>query len=192
MPLLFTRLLPLSAALLLISGCAEVDPGVKERFPSMHNSAPVVRSDVDDLLDFGANLANISVAARAEICRPMVKRQKESPETGILLQLMVGRLLSDTCGDIPKLLEDLADISTSNMSDDRLPKLIAIHTEALKRIGSTHKKLSTLERKQKTVQNVLESKENVGSKKDESRLLREKLDAIRTMEKQLDETSEGK
>jgi hypothetical protein len=46
--------------------------------------------------------------------------------------------------------------------------------------------------KQKTVQSMPESKNTNGSKKDETRLLREKLEAIRSMEKHLDETSDTK
>lgn len=189
---LFTRLPALIGSLLVISGCAEVDSGVRERFPAVYSGAPATHSDVDELLDFGANLANMTVPARAETCRSLVKRQKDAPDTGILLHLMIGRLLSDACGDIPKLVDELGAISPGSLSDDRMRKLIDIHGEALKRIGSTHKKLGALERKQKTVQNVLESKDAGGSKKEESRLLREKLEAIRSMEKQLDETSDGK
>jgi hypothetical protein len=53
------------------------------------------------------------------------------------------------------------------------------------------RKSGSTERKQKTVQSVPESKGTNGSKKDETRLLREKLEAIRSMEKQLDESGGG-
>ncbi|MCQ8119315.1 hypothetical protein [Methylomonas rosea] len=188
---LFMRVLTLIASLLAISGCAEVDSSVREHFPTVY-SAPVVHSDIDELLDFGNNLVNMTTASRTETCRSLVKRQKDEPEIGVLLHLMVGRLLSDACGDIPKILDEIAGIPPSSLSDERMRHLVAINTEALKRINSASKRLGSLERKQKTVQNVLETKDATGSKKEESRLLREKLEAIRSMEKQLDETSEGK
>ncbi|MBD9357952.1 hypothetical protein [Methylomonas albis] len=188
---LFTRIFSLIASLLVIGGCADVNSSVKEHFPTVY-SAPVVHSDIDELLDFGNTLTNMNTASRTETCRSLVKRQKEEPEIGGLLHLLVGRLLSDACGDIPKILDEIAGIPPSSLGDERMRHLVAIHSEALKRVNSTSKKLGSLERKQKTVQNVLETKDAAGSKKEESRLLREKLEAIRSMEKQLDETSEGK
>lgn len=185
------RLTALASSLLIIAGCAEVDSGVRNRFPVAFN-APSVRSDFEDLLDFGANMANMPTSARSETCKSLVKHQKDAPDRGIVLQLMIGRLLSDACGDIPKILDELAGIPPESLGDDRTQRLVAIHAEALKRINSTTKKLGSLERKQKTVQTVLDSKDSNGSKKKESQLLREKLDAIRSMEKQLDETSDGK
>jgi len=185
------RLISLASSLLLVAGCAEVNSGVRDRFPAAFN-APSVRSDFEDLLDFGANMANMPTSARTETCRSLVKHQKDLPDRGIVLQLMIGRLLSDACGDIPKILDELAGIPPDSLGDDRTQRLVLIHTEALKRINSTTKKLGSLERKQKTVQTVLDSKDTNGSKKKESQLLREKLEAIRSMEKQLDETSDGK
>lgn len=191
MPSLFMRLLSAAALLLLISGCAEVDSGVRERIPVAY-SAPTVHSDFDELLDFAANMAAMPASARAETCRMLLKRQKEMPDKTITLQLMMGRLLSDTCGDIAKILDELTGIAPGSFSDDRTQRLVAIHIEALKRLQSVTKKLGALERKQKSVQNVLDAKDGSGSKKVESRLLRDKLEAIRSMEKQLDETSDGK
>lgn len=188
---LFSRLFTLTGALAIISGCAEVDSGVREHFPAI-TSSPVLYSDLDAVLEFGNDLANMNAAARAEACRSLLKQQKGEPEVGVLLQLMVGRLLSDACGDIPKILAGIAGIPPSSLADERMQRLVAVHAEALKRIAGTSKKLGTLERKQKTVQNVLDSKDGTGSKKQESKLLREKLEAIRSMEKQLDETGEGK
>jgi hypothetical protein len=48
-----------------------------------------------------------------------------------------------------------------------------------------------LERKQKNLQTLIETKDQGESKAEESRLLKEKLKAIRSIEKQLDESAEG-
>jgi hypothetical protein len=136
-------------------------------------------------------MANMNAASRSELCRSLLKRQKESPGPGIQLHLMVGRLLSDACGDIPKVLDGVASIPAGYLNDERMTRLVATDTEALKRMNSLSKKLVSVESKQKTVQTVQEPKETSGTKKDENRLLREKLDAIRSMEKQLDESGEG-
>ena len=104
---------------------------------------------------------------------------------------MVGRLLSDACGDIPRILEGVGSIPPGNLADERMQRLVAINTEALKRLQNVSRKVGTLERKQKSVQTVLESKDENVSKKNETRLLREKLEAIRSMEKHLDESGDA-
>jgi hypothetical protein len=58
-------------------------------------------------------------------------------------------------------------------------------------MNNQSKKLSAAEQKQKKVKTVLESKEPSEPKKNETRLLREKLEAIRSMEKQMDESVDG-
>lgn len=187
------KLINMALTLFLMTGCAEFDSGLKSSFATPYED-PYAQSDLDELLNFGANMSNIPASSRAEVCRLLVKRQKTSTEPGIQLHLMIGRLLSDTCGDIPKILDGVAAIPAKNLFDDRVQKLVAIHTEALKRMKSVPRKLGSLERKQKSVQTVLEpkeSKDSNGSKKDEARLLREKLEAIRSMEKQLDESGDG-
>jgi hypothetical protein len=101
---------------------------------------------------------------------------------------MVGRLLSDACGDIPKILDGIGSIPYTSLSDERMRKLIAIDKETLKRMQTVPKKSDSVERKPKKVQAVPQSKETKSSNNNETRLLREKLEAIRSMEKHLDES----
>jgi hypothetical protein len=171
-----------------MTGCATVNPGLQENPPPMTSTN--AQSDFDELLAFGANMAKSSPTARNEICRSLLKRQKASPESEIQLQLMVGRLLSDSCGDIPKILDSLNTIAPELFSGERMRNMVSIHTEALKRLLPVSKKISapTPERKQKTDKPGSESKEITETKKNETDLLREKLEAIRSMEKHLDES----
>ena len=198
-------------SLLLLAGCARFNFGWNE--DSGRHDAPYTQSSFDELLAFGANMANIPPLSRSEVCSTLLKRQKDYPgTTGIELHLMVGRLFSDTCGDIPEILKGVGSIPPENLSDERVQKLVSIYTEALKRSQAVSIKLSSLERKHKKLQSVLESK-NVSrskknkpiskkngdeskktedeSKKNETQLLREKLEAIRSMEKHLDESGDA-
>lgn len=176
----------LALAILLLTGCTQVNSGLDQSPPPIIPAH--VQSDFDDLLAFGANMAKSSPAARTESCRTLLKRQKNSPEDEIQLQLMLGRLLSDACGDIPKILDGVGTIPPELLADERMQKMITIQTEALKRLLPAPKKSGTQERKQKTDKSGLESKETTGAKKNETDLLREKLEAIRSMEKHLDES----
>jgi len=101
---------------------------------------------------------------------------------------MVGRLLSDACGDIPAILDGVDSIPYASLSDERMQKLVAIDKEILKRMQNVPKKSGSVERKAKKAQSVPESKQTKGSNNNETRLLREKLEAIRSMEKHLDES----
>ena len=177
--------LGLALSLLLLTGCAEFNSGW-DGYSERYND-PYTQSNFDELLAFGANMANTPPSSRVKVCRILLKRQRNSRGAGIQLHLMVGRLLSDACGEIPRILDGVGSI---HLTDDRMQKLVSIHTEALKRLNNVPKRLITQECKQKTVNSVQESKESNKPNKNETRLLREKLDAIRSMEKHLDETGD--
>jgi len=190
MPLsLFLRNISLALSLLLLAGCGPYN----SRWNSSSNpyDDPYSQADFDELLAFGANMARIPPSSRTEVCHILLKRQQNAPAPGIQLHLMVGRLVSDSCGDIPRILNGVASIPPGHLYDERLQKLVAIHTETLKRLNNQPRKQVFVERKRKTAQPVIEPKETKGSTQDENRLLREKLEAIRTMEKQLDESGDA-
>lgn len=190
---LMMRNINLALSLLLLAGCADFNAGWNGAPSTYTNNDPYARSDFDELLTFGANMANISSSSRTEVCGLLLNR-REPPDAGIWLHLMVGRLLSDNCGDIPKILDGLQTIPPGSLPDQRLQKLVDIDTEALKRMNSapTSRKSGYSSRRQKTARSVQEAKETTApkepaeAKSDETRMLREKLDAIRSMEKQLD------
>jgi hypothetical protein len=176
----------LALSLLLLAGCAEFTPPWDD--DSARTIDPYTQSGFDELLAFGANMANIPPSSRAKVCSTLLKRQKSSPGVGNQLHLMVGRLLSDSCGDISTILDGIDSIPYASLSDERMQKLIAIDKETLKRMQTVPKKPGPVERKSKKAQSVPESKQTKGSNNNENRLLREKLEAIRSMEKHLDES----
>lgn len=179
----------LTLSLLLLAGCAQFNSPWQGNAGQYND--PYAQSDFDNLLGFGANMAQIPSSSRTKICKTLLKGQKDSTGTGIRLHLMVGRLLSDACGDISTILKGIDSIPPGNLTDERLQRFVAINKEALKRMYIQSRKSGGTGRKQKTAQPVPYSKNTDGSKKDETRLLREKLEAIRSMEKQLDESGSG-
>ncbi len=182
------RNLALTLGFLLLSGCAQVNPGLDQSPPPPNE--PAVQSDFDQTLAFGAYMAKSSPASRVEICRSLLKRQKDSPDSETQLHLMVGRLLSDACGDVTKILEGINALPPELLTEERMQKMVTIQTEALKRLLPAPKKSGGSDRKQKTDKSGSDQKETAGSKKNETNLLREKLEAIRSMEKHLDESGE--
>lgn len=187
-------LLWLSLSLSLLAGCAGLDANRREPLPECVNTTPP-RTDFDELFAFQAGMAEIPAASRTEICRILLQNQKQSPDVMVQLKLIAGRVLSDSCGDLSKTLEAVANLPPEKLTDENLRRFIAINKETLAHMLELSKKLGSLERKQKKLRNVLDNKDaNATPKNDDSTstLLREKLDAIRSMEKQLDETGETK
>jgi hypothetical protein len=188
--LISKRLSGLAFIFLLLAGCANVNPSLQDNAAGGRSEAAYAQTDLDELLSFGADFARTSSAGRAEVCKFLLSRQGP----GIQLHLLTGRLLSDACGDIPKVLAGVNAIPAKEVPDEQTRQWLLIQAEALKRMGHASKRLGALERKQKNVQSVLESKDAKrakGAAKDDARLLREKLDAIRAMEKKLDEADDG-
>lgn len=178
---------------LFASGCARYNNTYNNAPPPPYD--PYAQIDFDDLLNFSANMAGISASARSDICRTLLKSDKGPSDISVQLHLLEGRLFSEDCGDIASILDAVAAMPPGSLRDERAQKLITIHSEALKRLNSQPRKIgSTVERKSKTTpaSATPETKEIPGAKKDEARLLREKLEAIRSMEKQLDETGNEK
>ena len=183
----FTGLL---LSLLALVACAEFNSGWNRYTPRYND--PYAQSDFDELLAFGDNMSRISPSARAKICRTLMKRHNSSSShAGIQLHLMVGRLLSDACGDISRILYEVRSIPPRNLSDTRMQRLVAIHTEALKRMQHGQRRVVYSECRQKPAHTVVGPKESNGSKNSENRLLREKLEAIRSMEKELDQSDDA-
>lgn len=174
----------------MLSGCADFNSTHPDKITTQHND-PYAQSGIDDLLAFGASMASMSENARADLCKSLQNTQKVSYSEGVQLHLMIGRLLSDTCGDISKILEGVRSLSPSYTSDERLQRLIAIDTQVLRRMYNQEKKQRVVLQKTKKSKTVAETKDSPEPKQKEADLLREKLEAIRSIEKQMDESIDG-
>lgn len=181
--------LSLLLSILALGGCAEFNSDWNQ-YSSGYND-PYAQSDFDELLAFGDNMANTPPSSRAKVCKTLLKQQKGQPPPGVVLHLMVGRLLSDSCGEIPRILAQLRGLPPRSLYDNRTRKLVAIHTEALKRLYNGSRRVGAPDCRQKASQSPSGAKNTGGSKSSETQLLREKLEAIRSMEKQMDESGDA-
>ncbi|MGY6274817.1 hypothetical protein [Methylomonas sp. MgM2] len=170
---------------LFVSGCTFIGPGSQDG--NVRQPLPAdAKSGVNALLAFGASMASMSSASQADLCKSLLDTQKTSPSDGVQLHLMVGRLLSNSCGDIPQLIDDINAIKRKFNSDENLQRFISLNTQVLANMQAQAVKLDNAKHDQQKVKSMLDAK---GEKKKETRILREKLEAIRSMEKQLDESS---
>lgn len=184
------KLIAMASPLLLLGGCAHFNNADSEAKPECVVT-PKAASKFDNLLAFAVDTSKMPPPARAELCRGLVKRQKDTPDSNTLMQLLVARTLSDSCGDIGKLLDQAAAIADTAYEDEQLRQFVGLQQEVLRNQQFMGKRLNSLEKKKKKLLGSTE-KEPPEANPSETRLLREKLDAIRTMEKQLDSGSEAK
>lgn len=172
----------------LFSGCAEFT-ATTENTP-ISQPEPFSPVSVDKLLDFGARMSIMPDPEKIELCHSLLTAHQLLSSDDVQLQLMVGRLLCDACGDIPKILAGVKAISPNYPLDEKLQKFISIHTLTLQRIHNQSIKPVAIKQKTKKSKLLTEPKENT-EKPTENHLLREKLEALRSMEKQMDENLEG-
>ena len=189
LPNYFIRTLSFLVCLLLLFGCTPYNSrydGDYDRYEG-HPSEASGESNADELLGFGARMSKMSASSKTKECRNLLKRQNKNPGTETQLRLMVGRLHSDSCGDISKILSGVNSIPKGRLSQST-QHLIAIHTVALKHLNALSKKFGLLGCNKYNEASNSEQIDVKGSNKNETRLLREKLEAIRAMEKHLDDS----
>jgi hypothetical protein len=171
-------------ALASLTGCTSFYARSPSYYEGSYDSYE--RTDIDELLKFGGDFANQSASFRVEECHRLLKREKKNPVAGIALHLLMGRMLSDACGDIPKVLKSVAAIPPSSLRNDRVERLVAFNVEALKRMAYTQPRSVAAGTGKKTKGGGGGGGEG-DSRSDDAKLLREKLDAIRSIEKNMDE-----
>lgn len=176
------------ASPLLLNACAHFGAGPEEKQPECP-PPPKQSAKFDSLMTFAIDTGKMPPPARAELCRGLAKRQKDTPDPNTLMQLLVARTLSDSCGDIGKLLDQANAIPASAYDDDKLRQFVGLQIEVLRNQQFIGKRLNSLEKKKKK---LLGEKDGGDTGNNETRLLREKLDAIRSMEKQLDGGGDSK
>lgn len=130
--------------------------------------------DVDDLLEFQASFADKSPSVRADECRRMLKQQQQSAQPGSTLRLMIGRPLSEACGDPGRLVRSYESLRSKRYLGRATEGFGNYQSKVLQRMAGADRAGSRAGNAQK-------------QGKDESRVLREKLEAIRNIEKELDQ-----
>ena len=185
------------AALVLLSGCAQFRSVWYGKSILSRPADYYVYADLDELLRFGADMARKSVSSRSEECRRLLRHQGDSRGIGVELHLMTGRLFSESCGDARKIALSVKAIPPSKVPDTRVQWLIEAQAETLKRLGggygSGSKRRAPVERKQKARAPEPRPAGESGkgeAEKDEASILREKLEAIRAIERKLDKATE--
>lgn len=141
-------------------------------------------TNVDDLVRFQADFAHRTPASRSRECQSLRKRQLQSPQARWVLQLMLGRALSEACGDPAKLLRAYENLVRQDAFDRSVAGMAAYQAEVLKHLRYRPGKESAADRK-------AVGKEAPPARQDDAELLREKLEAIRSIEKRMDDRSSG-
>lgn len=200
----------------LLSGCAGHTSG-----PHSQKGQPYAyaQSDLDELLTFGSDLAGMSDAELAAICREM-RRRENLPALaggGLVLHQMLGQLRYEECADFDSLVARVDSFLLESLPDFRTRQLVVMQAALLRRqhppsAGSVKaapasaraKPRKTTARPQPTppaprragpVDTPAAAAATPGSKPPsggDDPLVRQKLEAIRAMEQQMDAAGAGR
>ncbi|WP_139556988.1 hypothetical protein [Methylotetracoccus oryzae] len=146
-------------------------------------ATPHERIDSDELLRFGAHLAQATPPERKTLCRDLLKREREHADPVLQLKLMVGRTLSRSCGDIAAVLKWVSGIPSDHIAEDRLRWLIARDSAVLREMRRLERAASQAPR---TRRSARVQGRPTQAQQDETARLRQKLEEIRAIERQLD------
>lgn len=196
--------LTLSSALLalLLSGCAGHATGPQPRKAQSYNYA---QGDLDELLTFGSDLAGMNETELADICREMRRRENLPALAGgaLVLHQMLGQLRYDKCADHDSLVARVDSFLLESLPDFRARQLVVMQAGLLRRqpspttapvksapAGARNRTRKAAPRpKPAAPVSVPASRPEQQA---EAPLLRQKLEAIRAMEQQMDTVEKGR
>lgn len=177
-----------------LCGCARVATRPAPSTPPAPYVDPYDRTELDEVLGYAESFARRSAPARVEECRTLLRRRTESPGPGVELRLLFGRLLSDACGDIPSLQKGLAALPPAALRDENLRRLVAVQTEVLKALQGASKSGHSVRKRVVVVRRPAKPAvcPQPSAPSDEAKILREKLDEIRSIEHGIDHAGSDK
>jgi hypothetical protein len=113
----------------------------------------------------------------------LLKREREHPQPGLHLHLLVGRTVSKSCGDIGSIIRSVSAITAGRIPDARVRWLIAKDSATLREI----QRLSSLaSARAPRTQKAKNADCPPGPQVEENRRLKQKLDEVRAIERQLE------
>lgn len=198
--------LTLSSALLasiLLCGCTGHATGPQPRKAQSYNYA---QGDLDELLTFGSDLVGMNETELADICREMRRRENLPALAGgaLVLHQMLGQLRYDKCADHDSLVARVDSFLLESLPDFRARQLVVMQAGLLRRqkpspatapvksapAGARNRTRKAAPRP-KTAAPVSVPAPQPGQQA-EAPLLRQKLEAIRAMEQQMDTVEKGR
>ena len=117
---------------LILSGCAGHNSGPHPKKGPPYQYAQM---DLDELLSFGSELAEMSEEKVADICREMRWREivPEVAGGGLVLHQMLGQLRSQECADLDSLVARLNGLPLERLPDFRTRQLVIMQAAILRR-----------------------------------------------------------
>ena len=203
---------------LLLTGCVGNTP---QTAAEQHQRYRYDRVDLDELLAFGSELAERNDEELDNVCHELNQLEDNPvmAGSGLLLHRMVGRLYSEKCGDLKSLVKRLDSFSLESLPDWRTRQLVVMQASILRRKLPLTLSPKLVKLKTKTRKTTAGGRKRTGKhentamslhrsipvnalaqphphssapvKSSDDRLLKNKLEAIRAMEKQLDAVEGG-
>lgn len=192
----------LATVLALLSGCASHTAGTP---PQKTRTYAYAQGDLDELLTFGSDLAGMNEAELANICREMRRRENLPALAGgtLVLHQMLGQLRYDQCADYDSLVARMNSFLLESLPDHRSRQLVLMQAAILRRqrppsvapvksapAGARNRPRKAAPRPKPAPPASAPGSQPVAA--GDASLLRQKLEAIRAMERRMDTAGEGR
>lgn len=198
-------------ALLVLCSCAEVKPQRPVRASPPSPDQRYFSFTTEQLVSYGGELARLGIVDRLAECTKVLGLYRANQQTAVLLHLFIAELASEACGD-PVKIRALVRALSPTIKDERLRNylafqgLLADHVIAgsaerervakklkevqwrLKQAQNKATQAQTKEKKAKT--KGKEIYEKMISRDAEAKALKQKLDALKSIEQDLNEDTE--
>lgn len=203
-----------------LPGCATHGPD-QQTASTLTRNDRYARADLNELLTFGSRLSGMTAAQQTSVCQDMLRSERDpaSAGGGLVLHQLLGRLYAEDCGDLESLVTRLESFPMESLPDVQTRQLVTMQTALLRRqIPREATPTPVAKRRHKSrkagevatapnakVQAAPSSPRRAVSgsgkspppaataaRQGDDQLLRQKLEALRDMERKLDDADAGR
>jgi hypothetical protein len=201
-------------------GCATHGPE-RQPAAALSRNSRYARADLNELLTFGSRLSEMTAAQQTSLCHDMRKAEENPATAGggLVLHQLLGRLYAEDCGDVNSLVTRLESFPMESLPDVPTRQFVTMQTALLRRqsprtaapvpVKRPHQPkkagegATTTNAKSQPAPSSLRRSPSVrgpgkapsppaaAPQQADDQLLRQKLEALREMERKLDNADVG-
>lgn len=147
--------------------------------------------DLDSLIVYAGQLANLDASGREEECRHIQQLMDAAAGLGLYSHLLLVQGLVETCGDRQVTISKL-DVFMPTIKDERLHHFLAYQGQILRRLETESEARKELDRQLKTSQDkIKQTHKRMKTRESELKNLKDKLDLLKSIEQNLGNPEEG-
>jgi hypothetical protein len=174
-----------------IPGCAGQENREKIAIVPVNPPPPYTRTDLNELLRFAAEFAELSPSARVAECRHLRQLQQTESSLGARLRLLVARSPAGACAGIGESTA-ITEAALAEANDESLKSFLIYHKTLLARFAREVERRKLLEKRIAQARaSDLKAARRLQLQERELQILQKKLEALKVIEQGLGEPNDG-